>query len=196
MRSVTDDTGDPTHVASTTPAGDDVGATVGVIAIAVGVVAVAMPLLTGALLGLWLGILLVVLGVARIESLKHQPTADIRLVLSEALRATGYVLVGILLVVFPLEPTRLSSLLAVLLLLDAVGRLVGVVRGTTELRSALVGVALVAIAALLVVSWPSTAAWVLGLLFGLGLILVGSTALFTLRRRSSRTASDRPESTE
>ncbi|SEP06149.1 Uncharacterized membrane protein HdeD, DUF308 family [Halogranum amylolyticum] len=167
---------------------DGVEATVGVVAIAVGVVAIAMPLLVGALVSVWLGVLLVVLGVVRMEALKSRSSVDVRLLASEALRATGYVIVGIVLVVFPLEPTRLSYLLAIPLLLDGVGRLVGVIRGTTDTRSVLLGVGLVSLAALLVVPWPGTAAWVLGLLFGLGLILVGVSAISRLWRRSSSTA--------
>lgn len=155
------------------------GLAVGLVAAGIGVFALLMPLLTGAVVSVWLGLLLVVLGVVRVEALKRREAARIGDVAAELLRASGYVLVGILLVVFTLEPSRLSVVLAIPLLLDGVGRLAGVLhREADRRRSAALGVVLVGIAALLVVSWPSDAAWVLGTLFGLGLVVVGvATAL-------------------
>ncbi|MFC4360316.1 DUF308 domain-containing protein [Halobium salinum] len=161
---------------------DDYGFAVGVIAAGVGVIAVAMPLLTGAVLSVWLGLLLVVLGVVRVEGLKRRETTPLGDVAAELLRAAGYVLVGILLVFFPLDASRLSVVLAVPLLLDGVGRLTGVLhREADRIASTVLGVALVAIAALLVVSWPSNASWALGTLFGLGLMVVGVAAMLGSR---------------
>ena len=155
-------------------AGGDLDLAVGLLAAGIGALAVAMPLVTGAIVSAWLGVLLVVLATVRAESLARRSSGRVGAVAAELLRATGYLDVGLLLVAVPLGPSRLSVLLAVPLLLDGVGRLVGV-RGHEADResSALLGVALVGIAALLLVSWPSDAAWVLGALFGAGLLLVG-----------------------
>ena len=155
-------------------AGDDLDLAVGVLAAGTGVLAVAMPLVTGGIVSVWLGVLLVVLAAVRAESLARRPPGRVGAVAAELLRATGYLVVGLVLVAVPLGPSRLSVLLAIPLLLDGLGRLTGVRdRGADRESSALLGAGLVGIAALLLVSWPSDAAWVLGALFGAGLLLVG-----------------------
>lgn len=185
-------TASPVNEQSVEPADDGLELATGIIAVGIGVFAVAMPLLTGALVSVWLGLLLVVLGITRAEALKHRQSLDAKGVGSELLRATGYLLVGILLVVFPLEPTRLSFLLAVPLLVDGVGQLAEAVRGGSGRGySAFVGLGLLGIVTLLAVSWPSDAAWALGLLFGLGLILTGGSLIargMRTRRRPSLVA--------
>ncbi|WP_170830697.1 DUF308 domain-containing protein [Halogranum gelatinilyticum] len=153
---------------------------VGVITIGIGFFAIAMPLVTGVLVSVWLGLLLIVVGIVRTEALKHRSDVRFGSVAAEVLRASLYVVVGLILLLLPLEPSRLSLVLAIPVVIDGIGFLSRAARVETgPWRSALVGVALVCISVLLVVGWPGSTAVLLGGLFGGGLVLVGAVAVLS-----------------
>ena len=161
---------------------------VGVVVSLLGVLAVVFPLVTGLALSAFLGALLVVGGIAHgIHVLSARGWTG---ALAQALLALLYVAGGVALLVNPVFGlATLTLVLAVTFVLNGVLEIVmGVaLRPRSNWPWVVVsGLLALAVGVLLFVGFPSTAAWAVGLLFGINLLSSGlSMALFGLNGRKA-----------
>ena len=161
---------------------------VGVVLSLLGVVAIVFPFVTGVSISIALGALLVV---GALFHVAHAFGAGgWRGFALQALLAIIYALAGISLLVNPvLGLATLTLLLVAYFLADGVVEVLLGLRMRGETGSAWFvasGVISVVLAGLLWAGWPSTAAWAVGLLFGISLLSSGLSMVF-VGMRADRT---------
>ena len=156
-----------------------VGGVVGVIA---GIVAVAVPAIASVTISIFVGWLLVVAGGVMISHAVGRRPLRVTLRVIEGIAT---LLVGAYIVIFPLTGTiNLTFALAVWLFASGVLQIAAAVRerglpgpGLTAFS----GVVSVVLGVLIAVSWPSSAAWAIGLLVGIDLVFWGIRVLAAAR---------------
>jgi len=161
---------------------------VGIVISILGVLAIVFPLVTGLALSVFLGALLVVGGIAHgIHVLSARGWIG---ALAQVLLAALYIVGGIVLLVNPVVGlTTITLVLSVVFVVDGIFEIYMGVRLRDRRRwwwPVVSGILAVAVGVLLWVGWPSTAAWAVGLLFGINLLSSGlSTVLVALNGRDA-----------
>lgn len=166
-----------------------------------GLLAIAFPFATGIGVEVALGALLVVGGIAQgVHAFGARGWTG---VLGTAALGALYVLAGVVILANPLLGlATLTLLVGVFFLVDGVVELIMGVRVRPETNWAglvVSGVLSLVLAGLILVGWPATAVWAIGLLVGINLLTTGMAmaALAMGGRRMERTAgarSDAPRS--
>lgn len=161
---------------------------VGIVIAILGVLAVVFPLVTGLALSVFLGTLLVVSGIAHgVHVFSARGWVG---TLAQVLLAVLYVIGGIALLLNPVVGlTTITLVLAVVFVINGIFEVfMGVrLRGRGRWWWPVVsGVLAFAVGVLLWLGWPSTAAWAVGLLFGINLLSSGlSMVLVALNGREA-----------
>lgn len=151
----------------------------GVIIAVIGVLAILAPFAAGVSLSILLGALLVVGALVHVA---HAFSGGWKRFFVQGILAVIYAVAGITLLANPvIGLTTLTILLAAFLVVDGVLEIVMgfQARGSRGWGALVVsGVCALVIAAIIWVGWPATAAWALGLLFGVNLLISGLSMMF------------------
>lgn len=151
----------------------------GVIIAIIGVLAILAPFAAGVSLSILLGALLVVGALVHVA---HSFSGGWKRFFVQGILALIYAVAGISLLANPvIGLTTLTILLAAFLVVDGVLEIVMgfQARGSRGWGALIVsGVCALVIAAIVWVGWPATAAWALGLLFGVNLLISGLSMMF------------------
>jgi uncharacterized membrane protein HdeD (DUF308 family) len=171
---------------------------VGVITIALGAAAVILPFVATLTINVLVGIILVAVGAAHIfQAFSGQMPKEMAL---RAVSAAAYGLVGVLLLVFPRQGAlTLTILLAALFVVVGAFRIALALHMQPQPGWGWLMFSGILAAALGVIIWtglPNAAAWVIGLLVGIELLLSGSatvaSALVMRRSRTTGAGSNEP----
>lgn len=151
----------------------------GIIIAVIGVLAILAPFAAGVSLSILLGALLVVGALVHVA---HAFSGGWKRFFVQGVLAVIYAVAGISLLANPIIGlTTLTILLAVFLVVDGILEIVMgfQARGERGWGALIVsGVCALIIAAIIWLEWPSTAAWALGLLFGVNLLITGISMMF------------------
>ncbi|MGA9400254.1 HdeD family acid-resistance protein, partial [Haladaptatus sp.] len=151
----------------------------GAIIAVIGVLAILAPFAAGVSLSILLGALLVVGALVHVA---HAFSGGWKRFFVQGVLAVIYAVAGISLLANPLIGlTTLTILLAAFLVVDGVLEIVMAFqsRGDRGWGALVVsGICALIIAAIIWVGWPATAAWALGLLFGVNLLITGISMMF------------------
>lgn len=151
----------------------------GILVLILGVLAILLPTVATLGIGLLMGIVLIVAGILKLlRAVKLRGLPGSGLSLGGALLMTA---AGVALMVYPWESVAvLTLILVVLFLLEGIDEIVYALQ-CRELRVwgwiLASGIASLVIALLLLLHWPSSAAWAIGLLVGINLIFTGAWLL-------------------
>lgn len=145
-----------------------------------GILAIILPVIFTFSFELFIGILLIVGGCLQLY--RSAQTSNIPGFILSLFSALLFLIVGILLLSYPLKGViALTTFLAAFFLIDGCSKMILAVRMNLLQRWVWVmfsGICEVILAVLIWNQWPSSALWVIGILVGVNLLMVGTAQMF------------------
>jgi uncharacterized membrane protein HdeD (DUF308 family) len=164
----------------------------GVLMVIAGIIAISLPLATGIFAALWIGFILLPVGIAKL--IYAWQTRDMGGFILKVLIALAYVVAGLVLVINPLEGVvALTLVLAVFLLTEGILDILlafGMRSSSSNWGWVLANAIVTLIFGLMIwLEWPISAAWVIGTLLGFSIMFSGlSRIMLSIAARSALNA--------
>jgi len=144
-----------------------------------GVLSILFPLIAGIALEFFYGAILTVVGAAAFVHAAKQPSRENRL--THYLLALVFVACGLLLLLSPLTGLMAFTLLiAITFITQGIAQLIFGLRNrsaSNHIWVTLSGILGLSAGVMIIIQWPSSANWVIGMLAGINLMMVGTAIL-------------------
>ncbi|MEQ9450246.1 MAG: DUF308 domain-containing protein [Pseudomonadales bacterium] len=154
----------------------------GIVLVIVGALAVIFPHVAGVALEVFYGVAFVCIGLVVLIEQANNRILDHRM--RNFLFASGSVVIGVLLLLFPLAGLEtLTFFIAIVFLLQGGYQLMTAIKGQTQTNRVwafISGTFGLVVGTLIILQFPSSALWVVGLMAGCNLVILGST-IMTIR---------------